>query len=170
MRDIVPDETILGLLAHRARHGYELVDLFQSPSQLGRVWSMSTSQIYAVLKRLEQQHLIAGEQAQSETAPTRMVYQLTPEGERRLNAWLLAEQVSPSVRRIRVEFLSRLYIARLLEVATAPIVAAQRSVSVTELERLQDERRYAHGAVEQLALDFMIAQVEAILVWIVRCE
>ncbi|MDX2140965.1 MAG: PadR family transcriptional regulator [Chloroflexota bacterium] len=170
MRDIVPDETILGLLAHRARHGYELVDVFQAQSQLGRVWSMSTSQIYAVLKRLEQQHLIMGEQAQSETAPTRTVYRLTSEGERRLQAWLLAEQVSPSVRRIRVEFLSRLYIARLLSVDTVPIVAAQRRICELEMERLREKRRYAHGAVEQLALDFMIAQVEAILVWIARCE
>ena len=61
MSSITPDETILGLLAVRARHGYELLDCFRDPSQLGEVWKLSTSQIYAVLKRLESQGLTEGQ-------------------------------------------------------------------------------------------------------------
>jgi len=53
MATITPDETILGLLAVRERHGYDLLDCFRDPSQLGEVWNLSTSQLYAVLKRLE---------------------------------------------------------------------------------------------------------------------
>ena len=44
-----------GIVAARARHGYQLIDCFRDTAQLGRVWDLSTSQLYAVLKRLEAQ-------------------------------------------------------------------------------------------------------------------
>ena len=55
MSQLTPDETLLGLLAAQTRHGYELQECFRDPAQLGEVWNLSTSQLYAVLKRLEQQ-------------------------------------------------------------------------------------------------------------------
>ncbi|NJL53976.1 PadR family transcriptional regulator [bacterium] len=60
MTQLVPDEVILGLLAVEACHGYQLLDHFRSPAALGRVWNLSTSQLYAVLKRLDRLGYIAG--------------------------------------------------------------------------------------------------------------
>jgi DNA-binding PadR family transcriptional regulator len=62
MSSLTPDETILGLLAVQARHGYELLECFRSTYQPGRVWNLNTSHIYAVLKRLEREGWIDARQ------------------------------------------------------------------------------------------------------------
>lgn len=167
---LTPDETLLGLLAAQARHGYQLIDCFRDPAQLGNVWSLSTSQIYAVLKRLDAQGLIVGQAFASADAPTRTEYALTEAGVRRLEAWLTEPQPSSSVRRVRVEFLSRLYIARLLNLPTLELVRTQKqSCRERRAARIVDRDCAAPG-VGRLAIELEIAQLDAILDWIDRCE
>ena len=170
MDTLTPDETLLGLLAAEARHGYQLIDCFRDPAQLGNVWALSTSQIYAVLKRLDAQQLIQGQAISSADAPTRVEYTLTPAGETRLEAWLTEPQPSASVRRVRVEFLSRLYIARLLNIPTIDLVRSQkRSCRQRRAEKVI-ERDAAAPGVGRLTLELEIAQLDAIMQWIDRCE
>ena len=168
--NLLPDETLLGLLAAQARHGYQLIDCFRDPAQLGNVWSLSTSQIYAVLKRLETQGFIVGRALESADAPTRIEYTLTGAGEQRLEAWLTEAQPSASVRRVRVEFLSRLYIARLLNLPTLELVRRQKqSCRQRRTARIVDRDCAAPG-VGRLALELEVAQLESILDWLDRCE
>lgn len=170
MSQLTPDETLLGLLAAEARHGYQLLEVFNNPAQLGRVWRLSTSQLYAVLKRLATQGLIVGQEITSSDAPTRTEYVLTGVGYQRLEHWLHEAQPPASIRRVRVEFLSRLYIARLLNVPTIPIVQRQKAVCEAELHATTKLLEQAVPGIEYLALDLMIAQLQAVLEWIDRCE
>ncbi len=170
MNALTPDETILGLLAAQARHGYQLLDCFRDPAQLGRVWHLSTSQLYAVLNRLNQQGYIMGRAIESPDSPTRTEYCLTEAGLVRMRAWLDDEQPSASIRRVRVEFLSRLYIARLLNIPTIPIVRQQKRVCRQKLESLIVQRDHCEPGIGYLALELVIAQLEAVLRWIDRCE
>lgn len=170
MISLTPDETLLGLLAAEARHGYQLLDCFRDPAQLGNVWSLSTSQLYAVLKRLSAQGLITGEIVTSPDAPDRTEYRLTPAGVQRLETWLTEPNPSASVRRVRVEFLSRLYIARLLNLPTFELVRAQKeSCRLRRTARAEDRDGSAPG-VGRLALELELAQLDAIMQWIDRCE
>ncbi len=170
MSQLTPDETLLGLIAIHARHGYELLESFRQPEQLGRVWNLSTSQLYAVLKRLEAQGDIIGDRFTPENAPTRTEYHLSQQGETKLDRWLHEQQPSASIRQIRVEFLSRLYIARQLGFSTQPIVAAQRRVCEQKRKDLICERDSASPGIEFLTIEFMISQLDAVLGWIERCE
>jgi len=170
MQKLTPDDTLLGLLAADSQHGYQLLDAFRDPQQLGRVWYVSTSQLYAVLKRLEQQALIAGVQVASPEAPTRTEYTLTQAGQARLSAWLDEPSPSPSLRRIRVEFLSRLYIAGLLGRPAEPIIACQRAACARRLDSLYARRTPPARGVGDLALEMVIAQLEAILRWLDACD
>src|SRR5215831_20247753 len=138
MSSLTPDDTILGLLAVRARHGYELLDCFRDTSQLGEVWHLSTSQVYAVLKRLESQGLTEGHEVAVPDAPTRTEYRLTSAGEQRFQEWLDEESPSPSINRVRVEFLSRLYVARMLNIPTIPIVERQRATCLQKRAEVSD--------------------------------
>jgi PadR family transcriptional regulator, regulatory protein AphA len=162
-----PDETLLGLLAAQASHGYDLLEAFRNPAALGRVWSMSTSQIYAVLKRLERDGLIIGRQVAGDAYAPRIEYQLTEAGQFRLRAWLDDPYPSPSVRRVRVEFLSRLYVAQRLGLDPAPIITHQRAACQRDLDRLRQER--ATAPVEGLALALHTQQMEMVLVWLETC-
>lgn len=170
MTALTPDETILGLIAIQTCHGYELVETFRRSEELGEVWKMSTSQIYAVLKRLERQELIAGRVIESDTAPSRTEYYLTPAGETQLQRWLHDPDPSASIRRVRVEFLSRLYIARQLNVPTIPIVMRQRASCETARSKLVAALQNEGPGMGYLAQEFVIAQLDAVLSWIERCE
>ena len=170
MSSITPDETILGLLAVRARHGYELLDCFNDPGQLGEVWRLSTSQLYAVLKRLESQGFTEGQDVTVPDAPTRSEYTLTDSGLARLEGWLGEMYPSASIHRVRVEFLSRLYIARLLNIPTVSIVERQKAVCRQQKAALVAQLQNAEPGVGRLTLEFVIAQIDAILPWLDRCE
>jgi len=170
MAQLTPDETLLGLIAARPRHGYDLLDTFRDPNQLGKVWTLSTSQLYAVLKRLEQQGLTQVREVVTPDAPTRTEHTLTDAGHERLWAWLQEEYPSASVRRVRVEFLSRLYVARLLNLPTVEIIQRQKRACRDERSVLVTERDQAQPGIGFLAVSLGIAQLDAILQWIERCE
>lgn len=170
MSSLTPDETILGLLAAQGRHGYELLECFRSSHQLGRVWNLSVSQIYAVLKRLEREGSIVGHEVVSENAPPRTEYALTENGEKRLLVWLNEPHPSASIRCIRVEFLSRLYIAQQLSIPSDAVVRYQRDACTTQRDKLVSERHNAEPGIDLLALELHIGQLEAVLRWIERCD
>lgn len=161
-----PDETLLGLLCLRPMHGYDLLRYFHDRSQLGVIWKVSTSQVYAVLKRLSEGGWIEGTELASPVAPERIVYVPTPLGRARLQAWLDEPDVSPSIRTVRVEFLSRLAIARALDWPMDALINAQRSACEAQLHALKLSRARAGSANERLALDLVIAQTSAVLGWI----
>ena len=165
-----PDETLLGLLMANPQHGYQLLETFEDASALGRVWKLSTSQLYAVLKRLQEQGFITGKEAYSPDAPPRTIYHITPSGQAHMQAWLDATQPSPSVRRVRVECLSRLYVARLLNIPTADILQRQKAACEHKHQQLVAQREPGDDSTGGLALELEIAQMEAILGWITQME
>lgn len=166
MTSLTPDETILGILAAYAQHGYQILETFNDPQKLGRVWHLSTSQLYAVLKRLEREGWIAGRQIESENAPPRTQYAITSEGRNILEAWLNDGAPSPSIRHVRVEFLSRLYVAQLLGHSVESIITRQRLICQNERTRLLANAESGFGL---LASDLVIAQLDAVLEWLERC-
>lgn len=170
MATLTPDETILGLLAIQAQHGYELLESFRSDRRLGRVWRVSTSQLYNVLKRLERLGYVDGRQIPSESGPPRVEYRLTDSGHAHLMGWLYHPAPSSSIRRVRVEFLSRLYLAHSLGLPTTGIVNAQRTACWSERERLAAESADADSGMDALTTAFVIAQLDAVLHWLTHCE
>jgi DNA-binding PadR family transcriptional regulator len=170
VEQLTPDYVLLGLLAAQPCHGYQLLDIFRRPDQLGRVWHLGSSQLYAVLKRLEQKAWITGQEVTVADAPPRTEYNLTALGQQQLEQWLYEPAPSASIRRVRVEFLSRLYVARLLNIPTAQIVSAQKKACREHKGFLVEQQAKSTPGVGLLALEFVIYQLEAILRWIDRCE
>lgn len=165
MPPLTPDETLLGLIAIAPRHGYELVDCFRQPHVLGRVWTLSTSQVYAVLKRLEHRGWITSATVRSEVGPPRTEYAITEAGHICLRVWLNEPQPSPSVRRVRVEFLSRLYVAQALGLDPTSMISTQRMVCQRRLGELDAELAETEG-VERLAVQLQRGQMQALIAWL----
>ena len=162
----VPDEVILGLLKAQPSHGYELLEWFKSDSQLGRIWTMSTSQLYAVLKRLERDEAIEGDEVVVQNAPPKTVYKLKPGGDARLEAWLTDPQPSASIHRIRVLFLSRIFIANLLCRPHGEIVKAQINACQAQKEVFQNKNAKRGSDIEKLTIDFVISQLNSAISWL----
>lgn len=167
MRRLTPDHVVLGLIEAQPRsHGYSLLKHFRSPECLGGIWKLNTSQLYAVLKRLEHQEWLAGTEEAAEGAPMRTVYWLTEQGHTAFYSWLTEPAPSASTRSIRTEFLSRLYLARLLNHPTDEIVGAQQMACRTNLERIGSQVAQAQSEIETLRLGLRQREMETVLAWL----
>jgi DNA-binding PadR family transcriptional regulator len=170
MTTLSPDSVLLGLLEAQSCHGYQLLEHFRAADRLGRIWNLSTSQLYAILKRLEREELIDGREEDSVDAPMRTVYWLTDTGRYALHRWLTQSAPSASTRHIRTEFLSRLYIARLLGEPLAPIITAQREACIAHLDSLIEARAQCAPGASYLSLELRIRELDVIIDWLALCE
>jgi len=96
---------VLGLLASRARSGYDIKQAVDRT--IRHFWAASYGQIYPELRRLEAAGWIEGTDG-SRGARTRRIYTITDEGRRRLDAWLGGHETRIE---LRDESLLRLFFA-----------------------------------------------------------
>jgi len=162
----VPDEVLLGLLTAQPSYGYDLLVRFRSNKHLGRIWHLSTSQMYAVLKRLEEKGAIRGDDIEVEDAPSRREYYVLPAGQVQLDRWLYAPEPSASLHRIRVIFLSRLYVAALLNKSITEIFHNQIKTCKQQRQEFEKEKQKTDSTIESLALDLVINQLNSVIDWI----
>lgn len=164
--DVRPEYVVLGLLMHRSMHGYDLYRHFQA--NLGRVWHISQSQMYSILKRLEGQGLIEGLVGEGEGNPSRRYLAVTPLGLSRFSTWLLSP-TDCSSRVLRLEFISRLFFAS-MEGGDMFAVIVQDQIGKVERE-LANHKRILDGlpmdeAFNRLGMDFRVRQLGATLEWL----
>ncbi|MCB0035686.1 MAG: PadR family transcriptional regulator [Anaerolineales bacterium] len=160
---------LLGFLLERPSYGYDIHQRLNDPAGLGHVWQIKQSKLYALLTKLEEKGYIAAEFEAQDGRPPRKILQLTEAG-----AQIFAEWVQTPVthgRQLRLEFLAKLYFARMTAVATE-LVARQRAACQTWL---QEQQTHAHelGAqrpYEALVVQFRISQIEGMLRWLDVCE
>jgi PadR family transcriptional regulator AphA len=157
---------LLGLLLSQPRHGYELHQEFRR--ELGCVWQMGQSQLYAQLKALEEAGLVTPHTEPQPNRPPRKVYHLTPAGRQAFDEWL--HQPTPYLRTIRVEFLARLYFFRRLSLAgLEQLVAEQKVVCRDQIWRFERIAARTDDEFQRLVLDFRRGQLEATVAWLDRC-
>jgi len=162
----VPDAVLLGLIKAHSSHGYDLLERFRAHQHLGRMWHLSTSQLYSVLKRLEEMGAIQGVDVAVADAPPRREFTILPAGEAQLEKWLSEENPSASLHQIRVVFMSRLYIARLLNQPVENIFQKQIGVCETQRQEFVAEQMKTEAPIEHLALDLVINQLSAVIKWL----
>lgn len=170
MPRVSPDNVILGLLEAQSCHGYQLLTHFRAPERLGRIWKLSTSRIYTLLKQLERREWIDGREEDVEDAPMRTVYWLTDAGRKRLYQWLDDPAPDASTRNIRTEFLSRLYIAQVLGRSAQPIISVQRDACLHRLAQLEAQARQSPACVGDLVLSLQMGEMRWIVEWLATCE
>ncbi|MGD8554487.1 MAG: helix-turn-helix transcriptional regulator [Anaerolineales bacterium] len=161
-----PEFVLLGLLAEKPAHGYELHRRLRT--DLGQVWRIRLNHCYNLLKRLETQGLIEGEVESRGGAPDRRRFHLTRAGKARFESWM-SSPAGTSVRAIRVEFLTKLYFLRSRSPkALEALVADQRQALASDLRRLQKILDQVEDGkpINRLALDLRISQLKAILGWL----
>jgi DNA-binding PadR family transcriptional regulator len=81
---------LLGLLAQRPSHGYELRAAFEAVVGGEENWEVKPGQIYTTLARLEEAGLIGQRSVEKEGGPEKRIYAITNEGRKELKAWLSA--------------------------------------------------------------------------------
>ena len=157
---------ILGVLRERPMHGYEIARRFGGETELGIVLPIDMSNVYAMLKDLQEQGLIEGRRETVGLRPPRTVFSLTTEAEAAFLEWI-ATPVG-RMREIRADLLVKLYFCRAIGVnATAHLLEAQIAASqeyVVRLERLRADT--APGSFERLVYDSKLGPARATAAWL----
>jgi len=167
---ISPEFALLGFLAQRPAHGYDLHQ--RLVTELGEIWHIRLSQTYNILNRLETQGMIVARLQKQDKLPDRHIFELTPAGLKRFEDWLHTPTPC-SVRAIRVEFTTRLYFARAGDPRLARELISKQTNTVEQgIARMEIalERCSTEQAFNRLGLQLRIAQLHIILDWLKQCE
>jgi DNA-binding PadR family transcriptional regulator len=167
---------LLGLLAQRPRHGYDLRAAFEVLVGGEELWDVKPAQIYTTLSRLEEGGLIRQEQVEQNSGPEKRIYALTEAGQAELAAWFESGVESEHQRD---EFYVKLMLSLAADGAGSPgagpyrVIHAQRSRLYQELHDLTTRRTRAdpNSELAQIfLLDKTIMHVEADLRWLDMIE
>lgn len=158
---ISPEPALLGFLQEGPLHGYDLHR--QLTAQLGPLWHLGMSQMYAVLKDYKARGWIKTVVEPQAGRPARQMLRLTPQGKRAFDAWMA--QTARGLREFRVDFFARLYFAR---AAGRPALRAFLAQQITATRRECETLARATDTVEfaDTVRSFRLAQLRAILEWL----
>jgi PadR family transcriptional regulator, regulatory protein AphA len=155
--------TLLGSLRCGSKHGYEILQFLET--RLGSTWYVSTSQLYVLLKKLENREWVRSSVEVQETRPSKRVFSLTPKGEKAFDQWLFSP--TEHVRDLRVEFLTKLFFIRDLGLEGGPkLVQSQISVLESLRALLIKRRKRSKEEFRELVLDARIASVASWIGWL----
>lgn len=163
--------TLLGLLAQRPRHGYDLHSAFEAIAGGRDLWELKPAQVYTTLGRLEEGGLIIPERVAQDGGPEKQIYAITAAGRGELERWLRTPVES---QHQRDEFFLKL----MLSVATGivdpySVIGAQRAGLYRELHALTRRRGATDPAVALAAvmlLERAAMHLEADLRWLEMLE
>lgn len=163
---------LLGLLAEKPRHGYDLHAAFVALVGGDAIWDLKQAQVYSTLERLREAGLVERASDLGEgDEPSRRVYALTPLGYQELNEWYTCGVASEHQRD---EFYIKLMVS-LVSGYGDPyrILIDQRSFIYQRLHAVTNQREELDPDVELaqvLLLDKTIMYLEADLRWLEMIE
>jgi PadR family transcriptional regulator AphA len=164
--EITPRSVLLGFLMLGPQHPYELHQEFER--ELGQVWRIGRSKLYAQLKLLEQAGLVTVQIDPQPNRPPRNMYHITRAGRETFLNWL--HQPTMHVRHIRLEFLARLYFFRRLALpGLEQFVTNQKETLQPRTDSLSRAVAETDDDFRKLVLEFRLSQMEAIVRWLDRC-
>lgn len=162
---------LLGLLAQRPRHGYELRAAFEAMVGGKETWEVRPGQVYATLERLAEAGLVTQVAVEKEGGPEKRIYALAPRGQEVLQQWLLSEA---NVEHQRDEFFVKLMVAVMTGRNDIPqMIQVQRNALFQALHRVTRQRMEADPETELaqiLLLDKVMMHLEADLRWLDMVE
>lgn len=159
---------ILGLLAQRPRHGYELRAAFEAVVGGDENWAVKPAQIYTTLERLEEAGLVQCKSDLGEgEEPSRRIYAITAQGNQALREWF-ASGVTPDHQ--HDEFFVKLMVGLVCgEADPARLIQTQRLHLYRELNAATNLRNGYNPQAEMaqiLLLEKSIMHLEADLRWL----
>jgi PadR family transcriptional regulator AphA len=154
---------VLALIDERPSHGFAIAALTGAEGSLGNVWQIPRPVVYRSLPRLADGALIEVATVEPGRGPRRMVYAVTPEGQRAVAAWLTTPV--RHVRDIRSHLLVKLALLDRREAASSVLLARQRDVLIPIVAALGEQHGRAEG-FEAVLLAWRRTSVQAALAFV----
>lgn len=162
---------LLGFLRQRPMYGYEIHQQLSGSTGLGLVWRLKQSQLYALLTKLEREGFVTTTIEYQDARPPRKMFELTEGGRQAFQDWV--QQPVPQGRKLRLDFMAKLYFAQLEgpEVATR-LIEQQRTACHNWLRQQEEETEALRHSrpYDWLVHKFRLGQIEAMLAWLDICQ
>ncbi len=166
------EHALLGFLRQEPKHGYAIHQELSDAGSIGSAWRLPLSQLYTLLGKLENAGYLTTTTEPQENKPPRKLFHLTDQGEIAFLTWV--QEPVRHGRSLRLEFLVKLYFARLEGAGMATsLLAAQRKKCQQWLVKEQAilDREAASGReYGRLVHQFRFGQIQAMLSWLEQCE
>jgi DNA-binding PadR family transcriptional regulator len=158
---------LLGLLARRPRHGYDLKNALEEA--LGGRWEINFGQIYTTLSRLERDGLVTG-QVDAEDKRGKRTYALTSQGRAELETWL--GRPVEKVESFRDEFFIKLVVHHLAGYRdTLAMIAGQRQAYLQQLREMRTlSAQVQDDPFVALLVEGAMLHLQADLKWLDLCD
>ena len=154
---------ILGSLMSGPKHGYEILQFIDST--LVSAWRISTSQLYTLLKKLEEKGLLESTMEQQETRPSKRVFSLTEKGEQIFLYWL-KEPVARG-RDFRMEFIAKLFFFHFLALkGSLELIDSQIQVMENLKAQMESREKNDPDRFNRLIYGFKIKNINNLLEWL----
>ena len=156
---------VLGALMSGARHGYEIMQFLGSA--LDATWRLSTSQLYVLLKRLEEEGYLESFSETQGARPPKRIFDLTGQGRKAFLDWLSTPV--EHVRDFRMEFLCKMFFFDSLSLAGAhDLVETQIRALERVLTGIQKRSAKDDSGFMKLVYGFKARNVECLLSWLLE--
>ena len=168
---LTTEYALLGFLRQEPMHGYEIHRRLSESEGLGLVWHVKQNQLYALLGKLEKKGYVTIELEPQENRPARKIFHLTQAGREAFLDWV--QSPVKQGRRLRLDFLAKLYFAQLEGAdVTAKLIDQQQAACQIWLNKQhqQTEDIRANRPYDWLVREFRVGQLEAMLKWLDTCR
>ena len=154
---------LLGALMSGPRHGYEILQFLENG--LWPAWRISTSQLYALLKRLDNKGLVNSNIETQDTRPSKRVFSIMPAGKKRFLKWL--NSPTDHARDLRIEFLAKLYFFHHLGIqGGSALVNSQIELLEQVKASLMEKKQAEKDDYRCLVYGFRISTLTGWLLWL----
>lgn len=154
---------LLGALMSGPKHGYDILQFLET--KLGSAWQVSTSQLYVLLKKLDQEGWVESTIKPQDTRPAKRVFSITSPGRAHFLEWL--RQPADHVRDLRIEFLARLFFFHHLDLpGGTDLVRAQIAVLEQAKKGLRAHLRAEEDDYKRLVYGFRLSTLGGWLNWL----
>lgn len=165
---------VLGLLATKDMHGYELKARFDRLT--GGFWQLNFGQVYTTLDRLEREGLVERTGEVLGHSSDRKIFRITGKGRSRLDEWIRLPVAQPRALRDDL-FVRLLFCDRSSADPILRMIQRQRDVYQMEMRKLSKRKNELLDAkasepltVTELLIDAALFHAEAELRWLSHVE
>jgi len=164
---ISAENALLGILMTGPKHGYELHGYVST--EMNQFWNLSMSQVYALLKRMENEGMAVSKQEWQETRPPKKIFALTSRGRERFLHWIFTPV--EHIRDMRIEFMAKLFFVGKLSIKERlTLVDNQIAVLEEKLDAIEHSKEKSADEFQALLYSFKVSQAAAALSWLRQCK
>jgi PadR family transcriptional regulator AphA len=164
---ISAENALLGILMTGPKHGYELHGYVST--KMNQFWNLSMSQVYALLKRMENDGTVVSQEEWQGSRPPKKIFTLTSRGRERFLHWVFTPV--EHVRDMRIEFMAKLFFVRTLSLKESrTLIDKQIAVLEEQLRAIERSEEKIIDEFQAVLYSFKASQTTAALEWLRQCK